>query len=1354
MAENITGLLAAMQEQQKLQMEQFQAIIGQLSKTQAQPTQLTINVPRFDSYDRDKETWTQYLQRLTQHFTVYNITDNIQQRACLLSWVGAETYELLTKLYGQDDITTKGFNELTARLSEHFTDKKHVQAARYQFYNCKMKPEQSYSDWAADLRGIARNCNFICKKTGCNESYVDDQIRDIIIKETPHADVRRQCLLDTDPSLDEVLKKANTFITTTETDKVLKGETTEPTTHQMASSYKETRSKPQQFNGRPAQDAGKPSKLRSCPQCYIHHDRKECPHRYKKCNSCSLLGHISSVCLKANKTTTNSYHSNNVDDETSNVFQITEATNNIYERRGKQVWINALVNSTPASFQWDTGATCSMVGLRGYRQLGSPPCQPSDTTLRAYGNSALKVKGQCFVSVQVGQTQRENLRLLVVDSEHGANLLGLDWSDEFGLSQQGLAAVTNATTEYHVDPKGINTQVQELPKKFSNVFKTGIGRCKSHKVSIHLNEGAQPSFSKPRPIPFAKQQATREELDRLVSEGVLKHVDFSEWAAPIVVVSKPSGKVRICGDFKQLNQRIAIDQHPLPRLDDLMEKLHGGQYFSKLDLADAYLQLELDEDSKKLCVINTPFGLYRYETMCFGVASSPAQFQRCMDSLTQKLPGVAAYLDDLIITGSTEKEHWENLNRLLSKLQEHGFRVRLDKCEFFRNSVEYLGHVIDKHGKRPADSAVAALKLLPVPQDEQQLKAFIGKITYYGRFISNMADKAAPLYHLLKDKEPFIWSNACQEAFEQLKSDIVNATHLSHYDQSKMLVLATDASSYGIGAVLSQQDVDGETPIAYASKTLNKAQKAYSQIEREALSIIYGVTKFRQFLYGRKFILVTDHEPLVSIFASNKNIPTLTAQRLQRWALTLMGFQYDIRYKRSSENGNADALSRLPLGPDPTFDSDDDLENQSLSHSIREEISSHPIDPAVVGKFTNNDPTLQAVIQCINNGWPANKPTDTDLGQFWVQRDSLTIHDNVLLLQRDAHYRVVIPKALQTATLDTLHSSHWGVVKIKQLARRYVWWSSINTDIENMTRSCDICKQHSSAPAQKYTEWPSTKSPWERLHLDFAGPFRGKMWLLCVDAHSKFPYVGMMEVGQTSSQQTVQVLRDIFSLEGLPNTIVTDNGPQFTSTIFEEFCRTHSIQHITSPAYHPPSNGEAERFVQTFKKAVEKNCVGGMHLKDSVRLALATYRMLPHPSLDWKTPSELLHGRQPRNLLSLLNPIHNPTHVSQPNTKGVFDVDSMVYARNYGPGPKWLPGKVLSKIGSTIFMVTTDKGIWKRHSNQLQIKMPEATKHSGDSNDTQNAVQHPYQPPEQTNNQPASRRYPLRARKAPERYVP
>ena len=229
--------------------------------------------------------------------------------------------------------------------------------------------------------------------------------------------------------------------------------------------------------------------------------------------------------------------------------------------------------------------------------------------------------------------EKQNLKLLVVNTTQGSNLFGLDWSDKFGLSQQGLAILTQGScdvtcTVTRSNPIGFRDKIAALSSKYSDVFKTGLGRCKKVKVPVRLKPGSTPSFSKPRVVPFSRRQAVKEELDRLVKAGVLEHVDFSDYAAPIVAVSKPNGRVRICGDFKMLNQQISIDQHPLPSLEELLEKLRGGVHFSKIDLADAYLQLELDDNAKKLCVINTQCGLFRYNRMCFGLASSPAQFQR------------------------------------------------------------------------------------------------------------------------------------------------------------------------------------------------------------------------------------------------------------------------------------------------------------------------------------------------------------------------------------------------------------------------------------------------------------------------------------------------------------------------------------------------------------------------------------------------------------------------------------------------------------------------------------------------------------------------------------------------------
>ena len=369
--------------------------------------------------------------------------------------------------------------------------------------------------------------------------------------------------------------------------------------------------------------------------------------------------------------------------------------------------------------------------------------------------------------------------------------------------------------------------------------------------------------------------------------------------------------------------------------------------------------------------------------MCFGVTSSPAHFQRLMDTMISGLSGVAAYLDDLMITGATEAEHWENVEQLIKRLSEYALYVKLDKSEIFKNSVEYLGYIIDKEGKRPSKISVEAIKLLKRPENVSEVQAFLGKINYYRNFVKNLVEMANPLYDLLKKDCVFKWTEKCENAFRVLKNEIINATKLSHFDSSKSLILATDASNQGIGACLMQEFDGIETPIADASKTQTKTQKRYSQIEWEALAIIFDVKKFHQFLCGRKFRLITDHKPLVSIFPPDKQLPALTAQRLKRYAIILMAYQFDIEYKSTKDHGNADGLSRLSTQTDADFDQFEKRENAKILCNIEEAIDGLPITFEHVRNETLKDSTLQSVFLYVQyDNLPKPSRLNSDLIDF------------------------------------------------------------------------------------------------------------------------------------------------------------------------------------------------------------------------------------------------------------------------------------------------------------------------------------------------------------------------------------
>ena len=569
-----------------------------------------------------------------------------------------------------------------------------------------------------------------------------------------------------------------------------------------------------------------------------------------------------------------------------------------------------------------------------------------------------------------------------------------------------------------------------------------------------------------------------------------------------------------------------------------------------------------------------------------------------------------------------------------------------------------------------------------------------------------------------KKNIPYKWGEQEEKAFHALKQHIVNATRLVPYRSEYPLILATDASSLGIGAVLSTRHPDGnEYPIAFASKTLNDHERQYSQIEKEALSIIFGVKKFHQYLYGRCFELLTDHKPLVSLFHPNKQLPVYTLARLQRWAITLMSYQFVIRYRATEHHCNADALSRLPVGPDPAFDK---MEESCcwIFEDQMQQLSAFPINAKLISEETKKDPLLRQVLNFLNTGWP-EKPSE-EIKPFHERRWAITVVSGVLVLETD-NPRVIIPRTLQPQVLKQLHVGHWGIVRMKQMARKYCWWVHIDKEIEALAKTCQPCQKVKPNPPKQFQSWPSPQKPWERVHMDFAGPFWGSMWFVLVDSFSKYPFV--VRMAQTTTEAVIQALKQIFLTEGPPETLVSDNGPQFVSKQFEEFCTRAGITHLTTAPFHPASNGEAERWVRTFKEAMKKAWWEKRDKSSALDTLLFSYRTTVLSS--GKSPAEWLHGRQPRTALSLLLPHQQASHTQKSGSK--FSIGETVHVKFFTSAP-WELGKVVEHLGSMMYVLDTERGFVRRHQNQL--RKTEGVVVSGERKNS-NATDFTWLPPQQ-----------------------
>ena len=400
-----------------------------------------------------------------------------------------------------------------------------------------------------------------------------------------------------------------------------------------------------------------------------------------------------------------------------------------------------------------------------------------------------------------------------------------------------------------------------------------------------------------------------------------------------------------------------------------------------------------------------------------------------------------------------------------------------------------------------------------------------------------MSSLIGSLRRLLESSVKFEWCDGCEKAFRDVKTYIASDQVLTHYDPAMPLKLACDAFAYGLGVVLSHVLPSGEEkPIAFASRLLSKAEKNYSQIDKEALLTVWGVQKFCNYVWGRHFTIVTDHQPLTSLFHPKKGIPVMTAARLQRYAFLLSVHDYSIEYRSTNKYNNVDGLSRLPLPALAEIDED------YAECFYFEQFRTLLVTAVQISRETRKDKVLSRVFAAVLSGnWTVSK----DLKLFFEKRNELSISQDCLVWAP----RVVTPEVLRGTLLNELHLRHLGIVKMKKVTRSYAWWPGIDRDIEILVKSCDGCLQTRKKPSPvSLHPWQLAERPWQRSHIDFAGPILQQMFLIVIDSFSKWPEVSVMK--SNTATKTIDELRCLFSRWGIPEQIVSDNGPQFKSDEF------------------------------------------------------------------------------------------------------------------------------------------------------------------------------------------------------------
>lgn len=865
----------------------------------------------------------------------------------------------------------------------------------------------------------------------------------------------------------------------------------------------------------------------------------------------------------------------------------------------------------------DTAAQCNVLSLDTIRKLGlMHQIQSSHILINGVHNKSKKVFG-CIKLVCMYKQRQTHLTFQILDTQKTVNLLGRHDATRLGL----IARVHTVRTD----------NCAQLIDQFKDVIGNDIG-CIPGEQAIQIDPDVPAVIHPPRVLPAAIRDDTKAELDRLEERGIITKVTTpTAWVSSMVAVRKKNGKVRVCIDPSDLNRAILREHHPMNTLDDIATRLHGSKVFSTLDANSGYFQIKLTEQSSYLTTFNTPFGRYRYLRMPMGAKCSAEIFQREMQRIFGDIPGVEIVVDDILVHGKNFEEHNKRLKQVLQRAKSVNLKLNKEKSHFGLSEVNYVGHKLTGHGIQPTQERIKAISSIPDPTTFQELETILGMVAYVSKFIPNLSELNAPLRELKKQTE-WKWTEVERQSLNEIKRILTSNPCLKYYDVSKPILLSVDASMKGLGAAILQD----QSVVAYASRALTPTEQRYAQIEKEALAVCFACTKFHKLIYGNSNVTIeSDHKPLETIM----NKPIYKAPlRIQRMMLKLQPYDFKLIHVKGQHIGLADCLSRAPEGkPDKLLD---------------DELMVCPVDTIASSRHgelveaTRRDAVSQLLIRTIQAGWPETRSeTPSQLKPFWECRDEMATYDG-LIMRGD---RIFIPESQRRDILKRLHKSHMGIIKTKQRARETVYWPSMNRQIEEVIEKCETClEKRNKLPKEPMMIHPIPTLPWTKVAADLF-ELAGKHFIVMVDYYSNF--IEVEDLANQSAKEVIRNMKRIISRHGIMMTLLTDNGPQFTSSEFKDFTEQYGIDHITSSPYRPQSNGLAEKAVQTIKRMMIK-CA---ETSEDFHLALLDLRNTPRGDLG--SPCQRLMGRRTLTNLPTAERLLQPQTIPPKEiTKGLIDM--------------------------------------------------------------------------------------------------
>ena len=1122
------------------------------------------------------DEWKHWMEAFENYriATKLNKEEDSVQRATLLHLAGTGVQRLLSGLPGSKE----KFEEVKSALTAHFQPKRNKWAERYKFRKRSQKENESVDTFIAELRVLSLSCDF-------GDSVEDNILGQVI--EKCHDSYLREKLLQQGDTL--TLEKAQTLgraIEHAKKDTLLFGEE-KPSIFQEKSDVHQIKKAPAACN----------TKTRNCFRCgrddHLANDQN-CRAKGAECRKCKRIGHYAKCCKSVgsekmeNRVKTVEQTSQDADEY--NFEYVYFASN----EGGIEFNIDVEINGKQVKMMIDTGCARTLVPKNWFKENIDCPIRHSSAKFTAFGGGELKCLGTFDARLRC-KNQEITEPVFVIDVD-GPPLLGRSAIQAFNL------------VKIHAVGEGQVNQKECILHEYADVFKEELGVLKDYEYDIKINNEVPPKVQRQRPVPAPLELRLKEEIERMINEDVIEEASGASWISPVHVVYKGNGELRICVDLREANRAVIRERFPIPRIQDLLRQLNSAKLFSTLDLRKAYWQVRLSEKSREITSFMAAGKVYQFKRLPFGLASAPEAYQRVMCIVCEGLAGVLNYFDDVVVYGSTPEEHWKNLRAMLDTLRAYGLRLNAKKCVIGVSELKFLGHIISAAGVRPDPEKVRAIVEAPVPQDQAQLRSFLGSITYLMQYIPHLATVIAPLRSLTQKGVPWKWTTTETEAYKQIKKLLINAPGLAHYSMEANIKLIVDASPCGLGCVLLQEIDNQLRPVAYASRSLTNVEKRYAQIEREALAVLYGLQKMHAYIYGRHITVATDHKPLLGVFTK-----ATQSIRLERIALRAQDYDFTLIYEPGTGN-IADGLSRLPTtvpGSEVNFVDEhvNFVKKETVLLSIEE-----------IQEAGKEDAEVQSIITAINEGWNSSNES---LKPWRHVKEELTFAQGLLWRGR----RICVPSKLRRKALKLAHEAHQGIVRSKQRLRACLFWPGMDSDAEEFCRNCETCVR--LQPLRRDTPCKPTPLPdhcWEKCALDLVGPFPGQIYILTlVDYRSKWPEAAILKT--ITSQKIITVLTEIFARFGNPKILISDNGPQLISEEFKSFLKENGIQHSRVSPYFPQANGQVERFHRYLEHSIRAAEIDGFEWTEVLPDILQVYRSTPHAGTKM-TPARLMLNRE------------------------------------------------------------------------------------------------------------------------------